>query len=425
LSGILPFFLSMRKNSIIFENLKISLSAIRTNMLRSILTICIIAIGIWALVGILTALDAIKSSLGNSLALMGANTFSIGSRGMEVHIGDQHKRNKNYSYISYKQAERFKTEFSFPAAVSISVNASQIATVKAGIEKTDPNVPVMGVDENYLQTAGYDILKGRNLTADEIRLNKNYAVIGGELSRKLFKNDADPLDKIITVGGGKYKVVGVLKDKGSSFGMSNDKIVLLPYTNVRQYFSRPNMNYNINVIPNNPNFMEAAVGEAEGLFRIIRGLAVTDESDFNITQSDSLSRMLIDSMANVSYAATIIGLITLFGAAIGLMNIMLVSVTERTSEIGIRKAIGAKSTSIKQQFLFESILIGQFGGILGIFLGIITGNVLGLALKTSFIIPWIWIFMGVILCLFVGFVSGYFPAVKAAKVDPIISLHYE
>jgi putative ABC transport system permease protein len=207
--------------------------------------------------------------------------------------------------------------------------------------------------------------------------------------------------------------------------MSNDRIVLLPYTNVRQYFSRPNMNYNVNVIPNNPNFVDAAVGEAEGLFRVIRGLEVSDESDFNITKSDSLSRMLIDSMGNVTYASIIIGLITLMGAAIGLMNIMLVSVTERTSEIGIRKAIGAKSSSIKQQFLFESVLIGQFGGFFGIFLGIVIGNLLALALKTSFVIPWVWILVGVVLCLIVGFISGYFPAVKAAKVDPIISLHYE
>ncbi|MFN8206193.1 MAG: ABC transporter permease [Bacteroidales bacterium] len=394
-------------------------------MLRSVLTICIIAFGIMALVGILTALEAIKASLSNSLALMGANTFSIESRGMEVHIGDEHRRNKNYSYISYKQAERFKQEFSFPASVSISVSASQTATVKSGDEKTDPNVPVVGVDENYLQTAGFDINLGRNFTADEVHLNKNFALVGGELARKLFKGEEAALDKIIVVGSGKYKIIGVLKDKGSSFGMSNDRIVLLPYTNVRQYFSRPNMNYNVNVIPDNPNFVDAAVGEAEGLFRVIRGLEVSDESDFNITKSDSLSRMLIDSMGNVTYASIIIGLITLMGAAIGLMNIMLVSVTERTAEIGIRKAIGAKSSSIKQQFLFESVLIGQFGGFFGIFLGIVIGNLLALALKTSFVVPWAWILLGVILCLIVGFISGYFPAVKAAKVDPIISLHYE
>jgi putative ABC transport system permease protein len=235
----------------------------------------------------------------------------------------------------------------------------------------------------------------------------------------------DPLNKVITVGGGKYLVIGVLKEKGSSFGGTGDQIVLIPYTNVRQYFPKPNMNYNISIVANDPKLVDAAAGEAEGLFRVIRGLNVTDKSDFEITKSDSMSKIFQENTKYIALAATIIGLITLFGAAIGLMNIMLVSVTERTAEIGIRKAIGATSRIIRYQFLYEAVIIGQLGGFVGIVLGILVGNIVSLSMKSSFVVPWEWIFGGAALCFVVGMISGYFPAKKAAKVDPIISLHYE
>lgn len=417
-------FLRFKFAGLFFENLKISFHAIRTNLLRTILTVFIIAIGITALVGILTAIDSIKSSITSSFTRLGANTFSIESRGMNVQIGNSRHRTRNYSFISYEQAKEFKEEFNFPALTSISTRASGTAVVKHRDKKSNPNVGVMGIDENYIFTGGYEIAKGRNLSSVDLEMNQHVALIGSGIVNVLFEKGEDPIDQIIAIGNGKYKVVGILKEKGSSFG-GGDNTCLLPITNVRQYFSRPRMSFGLNVMPNSPELLEIAAGEAEGLFRIIRGNRVGEESDFNIEKSDNLANMLIENLKYVTLAATFIGIITLFGAAIGLMNIMLVSVTERTTEIGIRKAIGAKATIIKYQFLFEAILIGQLGGILGIFLGIFVGNIVSFIIKSPFIVPWLWIFSGVVLCFIVGLASGYIPAVKASRLDPIVALRHE
>jgi putative ABC transport system permease protein len=415
----------MIKGAMFRENLKVSLQAIRTNRLRTILTIFIIAFGIMALVGILTAIDSIEKSFTSQLTRMGANTFVVESHGMNIQIGNQKRRKRNYTFINYRQAESFKEKFVFPAEVSVWTWATWLATVKFESNKTNPNVPVVGADDEYVSTAGLEIDLGRNFSEDDVNNNRNYVVIGTEIVKKLFPNKVDPIDKIITIGSGRYKVVGTLMTKGSSMGMNTDNMCIVPYTNVRQYFSRPNMNYSINVKPSSAVLMDAAIGQAEGIFREVRKLGPYDESDFNINKSDTLVELLLSSLKNIRFAAIVIGVITLFGAVIGLMNIMLVSVTERTREIGIRKAMGAKARTIKQQFLFEAIVIGQLGGALGIVLGILIGNVVSLLLKTSFVVPWQWITLGVFLCFIVGVISGYFPAEKAAKQDPIEALRYE
>ncbi|HYW96905.1 MAG TPA: ABC transporter permease [Bacteroidales bacterium] len=407
------------------ENLRIALHTIKTNKVRTFLTISIIAFGIMALVGIMTSIDSIKKSITNEFTMMGANTFNIESRSMRVQIGNQKYRTKNYGYISYRQAEEFKQRFHFPAEVSIWTYASGMGTVKYGKEKTNPNIPVIGVDENYTSTSGYEIDKGRNFTSQEITDYRNYAIIGAGLAKKLFPSYEDPINRIITVGNGRFKVIGVLVKKGSGFGVNSDNLCLLPYTTVRQYFSRPRMGYTISVKAASNDLIDAAVGQAEGVFRIVRNLDARDESDFNITKSDMLVNMLLENLKKINWAAIVIGIITLLGAVVGLMNIMLVSVTERTREIGIRKAMGAKNDNIKQQFLYEAIVIGQLGGAFGIVLGIIIGNVVSLLINTSSVIPWAWVFIGVGLCLIVGVISGYFPAVKAARQDPIVALRYE
>jgi putative ABC transport system permease protein len=412
----------MRYGILLRENMRIAFNAVNSNRLRSVLTIFIIAFGIMALVGILTAIDSIKASLSEQFTIMGANTFTITNRQLVSTRGGEPEANP---VISYRQAREFKEEYEFPASVSLSYDASGTATVRYESVKTNPNIPVTGTDTRYLMTSGYDLQRGRNFSPNEITTNAHVTIIGSSLAAELFGLDGSGLGEVISIGSGRYKVIGVLEEKGSGFGSGADKVCLLPITNVRQYFARPNMHFRITVLPDDARLIPMAVSEARGLFRLIRGLRVRDKDNFTIETSDNLINLLLENLRYVSLAATIIGMITLFGASVGLMNIMLVSVTERTMEIGVRKAIGARSSMIRQQFLFESVLIGQLGGLLGILLGILIGNLISLVTQSPFIIPWLWIIGGVILCLLVGLLSGFLPAVKASRVDPILSLRYE
>ncbi len=415
----------MRVTTLFIENIKIALQSIKSNILRSILTVLIIAIGITALVGILTAIESIKTSITKEFTFLGANTFSITSRGMRVQIGNQRIRTKNHAYISYYEAKEFKEQFDFPATASISVYSTGTGTLKYESEKTNPNIAVRGIDTNYLFTSGYEVNQGRAINEDDVLVGRSVTLLGSELAKRLFKGGENPINKVISIGNGKYRVIGVLKEKGSGFGGSSDMVCFIPYSNSRNYFSRPNMNFDVQVKVDQAELIEAAVGQAEAVFRNVRDLSPLDETDFNIQKSDNIANLLLKNIQNITLVATIIGFITLLGAAVGLMNIMLVSVTERTREIGVRKAIGAKGLTVKQQFLIEAIVIGQIGGVLGIILGILAGNLVSMMIGSSFIIPWTWILMGVALCFGVGIISGYYPAQKASQLDPIESLRYE
>ena len=407
------------------ENIKVATDSIKGNKLRAYITMLIIFLGITALVGISSAIDAIKGSINSNFTSMGANSFTIRNRDVNVRVGRHGKRAKRYQSITYKEAMRFKNEFSFPVTTAVSTMASFSSRVKFEAEKTNPNIQVFGGDENYLATSGYELEKGRNFSPQEILSGTHIVMIGKDVEFALFKGKQKALDKFITINGGKYKVVGVLASKGNSMGFGGDKLCIIPLTTARQYFSKPDMSFTISVLAKNAAWLDLALGEANGLFRKIRGVSIGEEDNFEITRADSLATMLIGLTGKASMGFIIIGIITLLGAAIGLMNIMLVTVTERTREIGIRKAMGATAQTIKNQFLIESVVICFFGGGFGILMGIIMANGISLYFSSELFIPWFWIFMGFTICMIVGLISGYLPAKRASQLDPIESLRFE
>lgn len=409
----------------LLDSVQLALRSISGNLLRAILTLLIVAIGILALVGIFTAIDGIKGTITQNFASMGANSFDIIRGGTGIRIGGGRKKRVRMDPIKLEQVQEFKERFSYPATVSIRTNANFIATVRYKDEKTDPNIAVRGTDENYLFTSGQEIEYGRNFSGYEIENANSQVIIGASIAKRLFGKSNFAIDKVVRIDNKKYKVIGVLADAGASGIFSSGNQAFLPYTVVKKAYARTNRNYTMSIAVKDPVFLEGAISEATGLFRTIRKVQPGEDIDFEISKADRLASILIENTATLRTAASVIGFITLFGAAIGLMNIMLVSVTERTREIGISKAIGADDRSILFQFLLEAILICLIGGVVGIFFGIIAGNIIAYQLNGPFVMPWRWIALGIAFCVFVGLVSGIYPAVKASRLDPIESLRYE
>jgi putative ABC transport system permease protein len=404
-----------------FENLRLAFKNIRANWLRTILTIFVIVFGIMSLVGMLTAIDGLKNSLLKNFSMIGSNTFTIQDRDFfATHEG----RAIPFEQITYDQARRFKDKYNFSSAISINYTAMGTAVAKYRSKKTNPKIRVVGSDENYLLISALEIDQGRNINSTEDQFGMNVAIIGNTLSKFLFKNES-PLGKIITVGSAKFKVVGVLKSQGNSFGFSADNSIIVPIQAARKSYPSGNNTYTISVHVNSIEQIDPAIQEAIGVFRIIRKVRITDANNFNITKSDSLINIISSQLSVITLITLVISLVTLLSSAVGLMNIMLVSVKERIREIGTMKALGATIQNIKVQFLSETLLISQIGGLIGILLGIAIGNFVSSFMGSSFVVPWGWIIIAFVLSIIVGVSAGYYPAVKAAKLDPIEALRYE
>lgn len=428
-----PFFMNFR------DVFSLAFRTVRSNRLRTGLTVSIIAFGIMALIGIITAIQAMNQKFTESFSSMGANAFTIrfkernirfgGGNRQEVKLSTRGGRKSRISNldknITKDEAESFINRFDFPSIKSVSIFANRNNIVSHENFKTSPNVLMFGGDENYLALNGFTLQYGRNMSRMDVRSGRNVCILGYDVAKRLFKQGAgSAVNGIVRINNIPFRVLGVLESKGSSFGFNRDNIIITTYTNVDRNFPS-GFSYVIAVMANDLIQVNAAMGEAEGTFRAIRKLNITEESNFVLDRSDSVAEKAMNSLRFLTISATVIGLITLIGAAIGLMNIMLVSVSERTREVGLVKAIGGKSQMVSRQFLLEAIIISMLGAFFGIILGILVGNSFSLVLNTGFVVPWNWVIYGIVICTLVGLLAGLYPALKAGRLNPIEALRYE
>jgi putative ABC transport system permease protein len=409
----------------ISQNIQEGIKSITKNKLRTGLTSLIIAIGITSLVGILTAIEGIKQSISNSFESLGANTFEIASP-QPYGRRSAGRESKLYPKINYHQALEYSNKISEMAETTISTQVTGAAEVKYNSKKTNPNTSIIGADNSFLQLNNLEISNGRNFNNTELTTAENVAIIGNEINNQLFKN-IDGINEKISIFGLPVKIIGILKKKGGLSNGTEDRQIILPLQTARNLAGTRKLNFELTTfIPSIIN-SEKTIGEATGIMRAIRNDQPGQENSFQITKPDSFSNNLNDITDKLKIGGFAIGFITLLGASIALMNIMLVSVTERTKEIGIRKSLGATSRNILIQFLFEAIIICIFGGLLGLFLGLQIGNTISKVISESntFVIPWLWMITGLIISIIVGIISGIAPAIKASKLDPIEALRHE
>ncbi|GAB3557987.1 ABC transporter permease [Spirosoma fluminis] len=410
----------------VIENIREGLRSIAGNRLRTILTSLIIAIGITSLVGILTAIDGIQNSVNSSFAGLGANTFNIVARQDAFRRGGRVQRQD--APIDYFDAVQFKRRFPYGATISVSTIVNGAAQAKFGSKKTNPNIQLTGGDDRYLPVKGFTLQRGRNLTPNDITYNLNVAIIGSEVATTLFERKLDPLNQVIRVSGNQYKIVGVLAKKGGLAGGGDDRIILIPIDNARALAGTQKLSFDITASVPSVSDQDEAIGEARGVMRLVRRDPLGQPDSFEIERADDLAKETENITGYLRMGGFGIGFITLLGAAIALLNIMLVSVTERTREIGIRKSLGATPKRIREQFLIEAIVICILGGIGGVLLGLGIGNLISTLVSQGeggFVVPWAWMGLGIVVCVTVGLFAGIYPAVRASKLDPIEALRYE
>jgi putative ABC transport system permease protein len=410
------------------EIMAMALSSLGANKLRAALTMTGITIGVFSIILVMTAIGALQSSIESGISFLGSNVFQFAKYPVNIDAGGAHvkKKYQNRRNISYQQAQRYYE--------LMQGNVSEICLKCFGRDlkgqavyngvKTPPSLTVVGTNRGFLTANAFTLGYGRNLNEEDVALARNVAVIGKGIEKRLFPHES-PIGKVIRMSGHTYSVVGVLAEKGTSFGESQDDFFLMPITRFFENYGAANRTVNIATQPLSTELYNRTLDKGISAMRIARGLKADQENDFEIYTNDSLKSAFLNVAGVVSIGAFVISFIALVAAGIGIMNIMLVSVTERTKEIGVRKSIGARSRDILRQFLAEAVFISEAGGILGIILGVVGGDLLALWLKVDVIFPYGWAIAGLIVCSAIGIGFGFYPAYRAAALDPIEALRYE
>ncbi len=412
---------------IIYENILIAFESIKSQKVRAAITLLIIAFGIMALVGTLTVVKGIDTNFSSGLKSLGSNKFSFRRYENNLLKGRRHSRNRKKINppITYRNAIDFKNKFKDEnAMVSLSFVPARNTEIKSLEKKSDPKYTIVGVDENYLPVNAYEVENGRAFSFKDINNNKHFAIIGKDLQKELF-DKTNPLKKEIIINGNRFVIIGILKPKQSTFAGSQNNQILIPLNLARSIFNNSFGNYTVNVSVTDKDKYDQAVAKAVAIMRNIRRLKPSQANNFGINRSDRLAAELKKVSQSLTIFAFIIGLITILGSSIALMNIMLVSVTERTREIGVRKALGANRILVMLQFFIETLVITFLGGIVGIIFGLLIGFVVSRLMKVPFAMPWNAIGVAFFVIFVVAIISGLYPAYKASKLDPIQALRYE
>jgi len=405
------------------ETLRLVFAALSANKLRSALTMLGISVGVFSVIGVMTVINGLRAQIESGMSTLGANTFQIDKLPTGQFFSGDRSRFYNRRNIDLAQANRFKELMGTDNPVCLQIRRGGMTAAYLD-RKTNPNISLVGTDENYLASLSFDLAAGRNLDPGDVELGRPVCVLGADAASSLFPNES-PLGHDIRLDGQNYIVIGVLAAKGAAFGASQDNFLLTPITRWLEIYSRAGRTIRIGIQAPTAIALYAAEDQAIGNMRLVRGLKPEDANDFEVSTNDSIIAAFDQIAGDVAIGAFVISIIALVASGVGVMNIKLVSVTERTREIGIRKSIGARKRNILVQFLLEAVALSLFGGLAGVAAGVIGGDLGALVFHYEVIFPWFWATMGVLVCGLIGVSFGFYPALKAASLDPIEALRYE
>jgi putative ABC transport system permease protein len=407
------------------ENVRMAFSSLRSNKLRTALTLLGVTVGVFSIIGVMTALGVLNASVGEQLSQLGSETFTVKKfPSMQMGAGDWMKY-MHRKPITYDQIKFVRGFTKLPAAVSAEHTTAPLIAAY-GNEKSDPMYSIMGSDDYFAVNHNFTIDLGRMLTKEDVDYARDVVVLGHDIVSELFKGTIYPIGKTVMLNSRPYTVVGTFESKGGGSGASTDGFALIPITNEQKYFADAMMSsLTMTVRARTKEDLDNTQDEVIGAIRNARMVKPGGDNDFEVETNSSLVTQFNDFSIYIFYAGFGISAIALLAASIGIMNIMLVSVTERTKEIGIRMALGAKRSDITGQFLMEAVVLCEIGGVLGILLGVGLGNLIAAFTKAPVYIPYVWVAAGLGVCSIVGIVFGLYPAMKAARMDPIEALHFD